>query len=603
MSSASPCGILSLPPELISAVLRQPQLSCRDALSLTHTCTLLRQAAIDSAVWMYKICQQWPDMLQFKKSNLDWFEEYKNINKTHRFCKQKLVSMPETYYWSRVSLSDCHLKEFLDMSQMYDGRGYHYLLIFLKDICSLNFDIKDTSPITELYNMTTQYYATIILDYLNQHYLKKDWTNLWENKKNLTPEKVAIFFDQWMEPKYGKFDVQFNAKISSIVDNIVSSLPPGHPLHSIKIEVRERWSEELLTENHFDGYNCKLLIAFACNILVNKEKLIEVADPVSNTLILRNVVEQKKSNKFFSAIILEAVLRRCGIRCDIVYFPNHRLLLWRENWTKKSPSYLVNPYTGDMKSSSRKCPFARPTENDVEPEFYFYSPLHLLLNLTTFMRDVSEFKKKSFKNAVELLMFLEPEDAVHVFLLGEVYLDLKKDTRSIERSLMPIMRRQTLSVHQLERAEHVLSRIREANNDILQSLTEKKEIKRRKSSVKFAVGMVCYHKMYGYLCVLRGWDSTCLATNEWKVNMGVHHLHFGDKQPFYHVLAIDYTDRYVAEENLVCVNPSQRLEYIEEKLAIDFSHFNGYFYIPNDEKEEEYPEDGSVRAAYRAIWR
>lgn len=109
-------------------------------------------------------------MSQFKKSKLDWFEEYKNINIAHRFCKQEIMQMSENYYWyvvslfinyilfyqvlnlvffrSRVSLSNCHLNEFLDMSQMYDGRGYHYMLLILKDICSREFDIKDTSPDT-----------------------------------------------------------------------------------------------------------------------------------------------------------------------------------------------------------------------------------------------------------------------------------------------------------------------------------------------------------------------------------------------------------------------------------------------------------------------
>lgn len=65
--------------------------------------------------------------------------------------------------------------------------------------------------------MTTQYYATIILDYLNQQDLKKNWKYLWEDEKKLTPENVAIFFDLWMEPKFGKFDVEFNAKVLFLI--------------------------------------------------------------------------------------------------------------------------------------------------------------------------------------------------------------------------------------------------------------------------------------------------------------------------------------------------------------------------------------------------
>lgn len=61
------------------------------------------------------------------------------------------------------------------------------------------------------------------------------------------------------------------------------------------------------------------------------------------------------------------------------------------------------------------------------------------------------------------------------------------------------------------------------------------------------MGLVCYHKVYGYLCVVHGWDYVCLGSNEWKMKMGVHNLTFGDKQPFYHILATDFTERYVAE--------------------------------------------------------
>lgn len=67
----------------------------------------------------------------------------------------------------------------------------------------------------------------------------------------------------------------------------------------------------------------------------------------------------------------------------------------------------------------------------------------------------------------------------------------------------------------------------------------------------FAVGMVMKHKKYNYLCVIRGWDETCQASEQWIRQMNVDKCERGRYQPFYNVWVNDGSDRYAAEENLI----------------------------------------------------
>ena len=73
---------------------------------------------------------------------------------------------------------------------------------------------------------------------------------------------------------------------------------------------------------------------------------------------------------------------------------------------------------------------------------------------------------------------------------------------------------------------------------------------------EFRVGQLIKHKRYGYRAVIIGIDPVCLATSQWKEQMGVSRLsQGGENQPFFTCL-VDARDRpndvqtYVAKENL-----------------------------------------------------
>lgn len=101
------------------------------------------------------------------------------------------------------------------------------------------------------------------------------------------------------------------------------------------------------------------------------------------------------------------------------------------------------------------------------------------------------------------------------------------------------------------------------------------------------------HKKYHYQCVIYGWDGKCAANRDWIYQMGVHNLNHEDRQPFYNVLVEDGSNRYAAQENLEpSMNPD---EIAHPDVGKYFEKFCGTHYLPNAEKECEYPDDAEVR--------
>ena len=56
---------------------------------------------------------------------------------------------------------------------------------------------------------------------------------------------------------------------------------------------------------------------------------------------------------------------------------------------------------------------------------------------------------------------------------------------------------------------------------------------RRQAQVAYGVGTVFWHRTNGYLGVIRGFDSQCMASAMWQSQMGVRALARAGAQPFY----------------------------------------------------------------------
>lgn len=110
--------------------------------------------------------------------------------------------------------------------------------------------------------------------------------------------------------------------------------------------------------------------------------------------------------------------------------------------------------------------------------------------------------------------------------------------------------------------------------------------------VKYRVGQVVKHKLWGYHGVIIGWDEVAKAPEDWLKQM------HGDKagwrtQPNYSVL-VDTRDRsvpqvtYVPQENLVVV---KQVKIIHPNTEEFFENFDGSQYLPRPWLKGLYPRD------------
>jgi len=143
------------------------------------------------------------------------------------------------------------------------------------------------------------------------------------------------------------------------------------------------------------------------------------------------------------------------------------------------------------------------------------------------------------------------------------------------------------------------------------------------AEVRFSVGQVIRHKMYGYRAVIIGWDERCAASSKWVAATGTARLPHGAAQPFYHCL-VDVRDRpdaqisYVAQDNVelmtavagapvssagIHASPLDRM-VIHPLITRHFDSFRvgeGY-YLPTATSRRSYPSETPlvVRAAMAA---
>jgi len=114
-------------------------------------------------------------------------------------------------------------------------------------------------------------------------------------------------------------------------------------------------------------------------------------------------------------------------------------------------------------------------------------------------------------------------------------------------------------------------------------------------TVKYEVGQVFRHRRRGYLAVIYGWDPYCRMQEQWIMLNRVDRLPNGRHQPFYNVLVEDDSTRYVAEENVVLLSPSEITEDVWQWFPIAigkwFKRFDMEAGVFVSNVKDEYPED------------
>lgn len=97
------------------------------------------------------------------------------------------------------------------------------------------------------------------------------------------------------------------------------------------------------------------------------------------------VLTNRCGNVIVVGAIYHAMARRCGVKCEMVAFPNHLFLEWRDISDPARPVlYTVELGTGNLKLK-RRCPFSQVNQHSNYkycPDSllqYIYSSLHMTM--------------------------------------------------------------------------------------------------------------------------------------------------------------------------------------------------------------------------------
>ncbi|GAA5993400.1 hypothetical protein JCM10908_002647 [Rhodotorula pacifica] len=132
-----------------------------------------------------------------------------------------------------------------------------------------------------------------------------------------------------------------------------------------------------------------------------------------------------------------------------------------------------------------------------------------------------------------------------------------------------------------------------------------KEQKLVSAEIKWPIGHVFRHRLFGYLAITRGFDYRCEAGEQWIRQMQVDRLPLGRHQPFYHVVVEDGSARYVAQENITdsfISDAEVESFFAQESLGRYFrrrewvaaspSRAGRWAFVPSESVAAEYPESG-----------
>ncbi|KAI1608709.1 F-box protein 21 [Exophiala viscosa] len=215
--------------------------------------------------------------------------------------------------------------------------------------------------------------------------------------------------------------------------------------------------------------------------------------------------------------------------------------------------------------------YAGPPLHPINPNLATYAALFSLVFLA---RSTANPPDQLRQHLVVLTQhFLEYFDLdIHLFETYVLPLTISQPDARAYRNL----------IHQLKDSDH-------------ESRPPKSRSDPRNAVVKFNVGQVFRHRRRHYLAVIYGWDPYCRMQEQWITMNQVDRLPNGRNQPFYNVLVEDESTRYVAEENVVLLSPSEITEDMLAAFPIEigkwFKRYDPQTATFRSNVRHEYPDD------------
>ncbi|XP_023227331.1 F-box only protein 21-like [Centruroides sculpturatus] len=417
-------------------------------------------------------------------------------------------------------------------------------------------------------------------------------------------EKGAILLAQWCQPteRISEDDVISQLEyLTHLTKNELQIRHPKHPLLQTELIRRDVSLENSL----WQPADCRSILSCITTVLFNQQEFNGNRDDYYSALnsYIDQVLTRKTGIPITLCIIYASIARRLGVVCHPVNFPGHFLLKWQEHPSLPTDQKytFIDAFDYGKFLSQKDCkdlvpgyysPMAENWYNTIEPIQVFKRMCWNLVDVGRQQESMGD-GLMCLRNALELLAILSPDDVEHQLLLARVYLHLNINLTKVMSLLQGISSRDPTSVGivdyvcQAAQSQMALQRSHQQ--------TKKVKIKHRNNNlnIEYAVGMIMRHKKYNYICVIYGWDPICEASRDWIYQMGVYNLPHKEKQPFYNVLVEDGSNRYAAQENLELTEYPKPISHPE--IGKYFQHYCTTHYVPNEEKEAEYPEDKSIR--------
>ncbi|XP_056008916.1 F-box only protein 21-like [Ostrea edulis] len=557
---------LDLPNEIIDHVLQGREISFRDVCNISQTCTKMRNLCLSNELWRRKLHQRWPKLLlrYTREKAHDWRREFGTYIVVGRAVRG-LVSQLSPRFYKMEEIPDDGFADVVSLMEEHDAAEVI--------INELNEIIHDNESYR---NLTNKYYAVKLLRHIFHLHLTEKWkAHLQEPADEQKLETGATLLGQWFQPTE---DVTENAvidRLDEIAERVKQNLPEklaskyseGVPNLSTEHQrvVLEIMNHVMYTELGFQG---------------NAENYYD-----ENNSYINKVLDRKLGIPISLSVLYLSVARRLGVVCECVNFPSHFLLKWKEHpMSMKQYTYIdafhgkfITDIGGDHSMFTDAIPHIEVYKRMLRNLINIARNHHHMRSTTTFLRD-----------AVELMLVTTPDDIDYQFLLVKIYMYLRINQQQVKAILQEIG---DGNQHRLSQVALLMAEVEKTTLDNEELVTKKIKPKHRAENkeVRFSVGMVMRHKRYNYLCTIFGWDSTCQASREWILQMGVHMLPRKDKQPFYNVLVEDGSIRYAADENLS--HPDDYCEIPHPDVGKYFQEFTGQYYVMNSEKAQEYPDD------------
>ncbi|XP_018329451.1 F-box only protein 21 [Agrilus planipennis] len=617
-----------LPTEVVELILAQNKLNIEDILNFRVTCLRFKDVVDSSSfLWRKKYLKLLPMFKHlFGDDFSDWYEEIKYYYEVKYKTLHMLSTMSSRFY-HKSELSAVDLEEW-KLFAFGRARTYDYLVWKLCEIVNCDYPIKSIEivPPCTPGNLTTKYYALKVLKFLKQIRLSEEWeTFIALPKELLILEWGATFVAQWCLPHLNIKQQDISKQLDEIAEMVkdhLKALNPNHPIFALPKKELEGWRTHNITRNQFNTFYSRQALESIRNVLYQQLGFHgnECDYYEADNSFINKVLERRTGLPITLAIIFESIARRVGIKCEPISFPSHFLLRYNEEGN--FPPYYIDVFNNGDMINRYTCPRAASSNRDTQlPAATLKQVMERMANnLEVNIRQnmYPNVYPVSLTTVLGLQQLTNPTNLTTAVELARHYMQHNLDSKPLIDKLLKIFQKSPENVTGGQRGS---SKGRNGNDDelpehvqrILRMLSDyeahrqqnemflfaQTQPKSRPPQVKYAVGMIMQHLSLTYICVIYDWDPICKASPEWQNDMGVHKLRYKDEQPFYNVLAQDGTRRYVAQENLF---PTQNPSTLHSNPNIGkyFSHFFGNMFIPNHEKEKEYPLDRDIRLRFNA---